>query len=45
MPPLGVVYCLTKPGLALVQWQPWPVHRSAPGPVWHLCRDSPTGHL
>jgi len=22
-PPLGVVYCLAKPGLALVQRQPW----------------------
>jgi len=43
VPPLGVAYCLTKPGLALVQRQPWPVHRSAPGPDWHLFSASRTG--
>jgi len=42
-PPLGLAYCLTKPGLALVQRQPWPVHGSAPGPDWHLFSASPTG--
>jgi len=30
-PSIGVTYCLTKPGLALVQCQPPPVCRSAPG--------------
>ena len=42
-PPPTVAYCLTKPGLALVQWQPWSVHHSAPGKDWPLRRDSPTG--
>jgi len=35
-----MAYCLTKAGLALVQRQPWLVHRSVPGPDWHLCRGS-----
>ena len=42
-PPLGVAYCLTKPGLALVRRQPWPVHCSAPAPDWYLFSASPTG--
>jgi len=43
--PLGVAYCLTKPELAIVQQQPWPVHRSASGFNWQLFSASPTGLL
>jgi len=31
-----MAYCLTKPGLALVQRQPWPAHSLAPGPNWQI---------
>jgi len=43
VPPPGLTYCLTKPGLAFVQRLPRPVHRSAPGPYWQLFSASPTG--